>query len=143
MKLRTLAGLAFLFYLGASPSLANFIPPMSLESQRSLADLVVIGRLGNRTTCQAEGQRFPCAEIQVDVVLKGSPASPGIPRYLILSSPIMEASIEGMDLSGTVLMFLGGRSHAATIDLMTTRAEYFWPVHAGRSIFRIDDSNNR
>jgi hypothetical protein len=126
------------------PAQANFIPPRSLESQLAEADLVLVGRLGDRTICPVRGRQEPCTEIHADVVLKGTPARIGVSRFLILSSPIMEMDIQRMDLSGTVLIFLRGPPpDTENADLLNLRPQYYSPVQAHRSILRVDDSNNR
>lgn len=142
MKLSSLACLACLAFLGAAPAQANFIPQRSLESQFAEADLVVVARLGERTTCAVARGTEPCVEILADVVLKGSPATLGVPRYLILSSGFAEGSIESMDLSGTQLMFLSGGGPTSP-DLLTARPQTYMPVQAYRSILPVDVRNNQ
>lgn len=142
MRLPSLVHLACLAFLGAAPAHANAIPPMSLESQFARADLVVVARLGERTTCAVGRERWPCAEILADVVLKGSPATLGTPRYLMLDSGIYEASIERMDLSGTNLMFLTGGGPTSP-DLLIARPQYYEPVRARRSILPVDVRNSQ
>jgi len=90
MRLSSLARLALLSWLGATSSHANAVPSMPLELQFASADLVVVAKLGERTTCMVERRSKPCVEILADVVLNGPRALPGVRRYLILSSDIAE-----------------------------------------------------
>jgi hypothetical protein len=144
MKVSTLVGVAMLATICATPSRANFIPQMSLQSQLIAADLALVGRLGEPTACVIERQSEPCAEIQADVVLKGSPATFGI-RYLLLRPMgISESSVEGMAPSGTVLMFLQAtRPQGPQSNLLTARPEYYTAVQAYRSILPVNDQNLR
>jgi hypothetical protein len=142
MKLSTIAYLAFVTILGATPAYANFVPPMSLQRQFAEADLVVVARLGERTTCELDRAREPCVEILADVVLKGPPATLGVPRYLILSSSVSELRIDGIDTSGTKLMFLRGGGTTST-NLLAARPEFYSPVQSFRSILPVNDQNNR
>jgi len=145
MKVSTLVGVAVLATICAAPSRANFIPQMSLQSQLIAADFAVVGRLGEPTGCVIERQSEPCAEIQADVVLKGSPATVGIPRYLLLRPMgISESSVERMAPSGTVLMFLRAAGpQSRQPNLLTAQPEYFEAVQAYRSILPVDDRNLR
>jgi len=144
MKVSGLVGIAILSTLSATPSRANFIPQMSLQRQLIAADLVVVGRLGERTTCVVERQTWPCAEIQTDVALKGSPPTLGTPRYLLLSNGSSEGSVEHMAPSGTVLMFLRVvRVESPNPNTLAARPDYYQVVQAYRSILPVDDQNNR
>jgi hypothetical protein len=144
MKASSLFGIAILSTLSATPSRANFIPQMSLQRQLIAADLAVVGRLGERATCVVERQTWPCAEIQTDAALKGSPPALGTPRYLLLSSGFSEGSIEHMAPSGTVLMFLRAvRVRSSNTNSLAAQPDYYQPVQAYRSILPVDDQNNR
>lgn len=144
MKTSVLIGIAVLSIPFATPSRANFIPQMPLQSQMIAADLAVVGRLGDPTTCVVNGNTWPCAEIVTDVVLKGAPATLFIPRFLLLSSGISESSVEAMAPSGTVLMFLRAvHVQVPGPNILTAQPDYYEAVRAYRSILPVDDRNNR
>ncbi|HVQ09779.1 MAG TPA: hypothetical protein VMS43_15225 [Allosphingosinicella sp.] len=137
MKLSPLVWLACLSGLSAAPAHANAVPPMALDRQHAQADLVVVARLGEHRTCEVGGRRLACAEILTEVVLKGFGAIPGARRYLILSSSIMERSMEDLFLFGSALMFLRGIG-ATTPNPVVAQPEYYEPVQSRRSILPVD-----
>lgn len=138
--MRTLSILAWAsFWLfTADCAHANTVPPMSLELQHARADLVVVGRLGERATCTVGLQRLPCAEILTDVVLKGSHAMPATRRYLLLFEGIDERRIDDMVLLGRALIFMT-RSADETHSLINGHRELYSPIQGRQSVLPIDD----
>jgi hypothetical protein len=122
--------------LTADCAFANVVPPMSLELQHAQADLVVVGRLGQRATCSVGVQRLPCAEILTDVVLKGPPGIPTVRRYLVLFEGIEESRIDDMVIVGRALIFMT-RGIDEAPDAINGPRELYLPVRGRQSILEL------
>ena len=120
-----------LLWLPSAHGSANVVPVVSLELQRMQADLIVIGALGERSTCAMGRERLPCAEILVDVILKGEPEGLFVRRYLLLDLGVEETKIENLPLNGRLLMFVRRRDR-----------EMYEPVNGRHSILTIQNSGH-
>ncbi len=114
---------------------ANGSRPLPLETQLLRADLVVVGRLGPQTTCLLANRPYPCAEISTDVVLKGSREAPGMRRYILFHTGIMELSIQHVRISENALFFLARIPPPAARE--DGQAEFYRAVQGPYSVLPI------
>jgi len=137
MRIVSIPLITCLFVLAPAAAHSNAIPPMPLDVQLARADLVVVARLGERTNCAIGGA---CAEILPEVIVKGAAASPGVRRYLILSSNISELSIDHITVPASTLLFMN-RWHRERTTSLDNDDEFYRPVLGFRSVVALNFTN--
>lgn len=140
MRTRAILLIAWLSCLAFDPVYANGVRPDPLDRQLARADLVVVGRLGARTTCTMRFVRQVCAEILTETLIKGPVTARGVHRYLILSSNVMEFSIEDIFIPESALLFMDSVQVQPAV-LLDTTGEFYLPLQGHRSVVPLNFFN--
>ena len=134
-----LAG-AVLMASPASPALGNNPREMPLAEQNPEADLVAVAKLGPRRQCPVtDGSSLTgsvlCADLRIELVLKGDSVGAAVRRVILLQSGMPEMSVDHVPVPGRALFFLRSVSRSAP----SKDESVFEPVWGVDSVLPIDD----